>query len=51
VAALETRVSQMLADPSTLKGMSAAAVAFSADKNGAADRTFVGLLPLLGPPA
>jgi 3-deoxy-D-manno-octulosonic-acid transferase len=51
VADLENRVSQLLADASALKRMSAAAVAFSADKNGAAGRTFAGLLPLLGPPA
>ena len=46
---LEARIVELLSDPSTLDRMGAAATRFTIDKTGAADKTFLGLLPLLGP--
>jgi hypothetical protein len=40
---------ELLADPRTLDRMGAAATRFTIDKTGAAEKTFLGLLPLLGP--
>jgi len=47
--ALEERIVELLADPAALDRMSAAAVAFTDDKTGAAERTFVNLRSLLKP--
>ena len=47
VVALEERIVELLADPLTLARMSAAAVAFTVDKTGAAEKTFLSLYPLL----
>lgn len=47
---LEARIVELLADPPTLARMAAAATGLTTDKTGAADKTFLGLLPLLGPP-
>ncbi|WP_417271589.1 3-deoxy-D-manno-octulosonic acid transferase [Celeribacter sp.] len=46
-AALEARIAALLADPSALAQMGAAAEAFMANQTGASDRTFSGLQPLL----
>lgn len=47
---LEARIIELLADPATLARMADAAVGFTIDKTGAADKTFLGLLTLLGSP-
>ena len=47
--ALEERIVELLADPVALAKMSAASVAFTMDKTGAAERTFLVLHSLLSP--
>ena len=46
---LEARIMELFSDPRALDRMGAAATRFTTDKTGAADKTFLGLLPLLGP--
>lgn len=48
---LEARIMELLEDPSTLARMGTAAIGFTTDKFGAADKTFLGFLTLLDPPA